>query len=98
MSVYFLVRIDIHSPSTYEKYLKSCDEVFARYSGRYLALDDDPVLLEGTWEGTRTVLIEFPDESGFRRWYESPDYQEILQHRLAGADCDAVLLKGRASG
>ena len=69
--------------------------MFARFSGRYLAVDRAPVALEGTPEEGRMVLIEFPDEESFRNWYDSPDYREILAHRLAGATCTFVLLHGK---
>ena len=30
----------------------------------------------------------------FRRWYDSLEYQEILAHRLKGADCTTILVRG----
>ena len=41
------------------------------------------------------VIIEFPDEAAFDRWYDSPEYREILQHRINGADCTAQLVRGK---
>ncbi|HWQ97708.1 MAG TPA: DUF1330 domain-containing protein [Clostridia bacterium] len=95
MSCYFVARILIHDEAEYERYLDKCDEVFARFSGRYLAVDRSPVPLEGTPEEGRMVLIEFPDEAAFRQWYGSPEYREILAHRLAGAYCTSVLVRGK---
>ena len=94
MSCYFVARIQIHNPEEYAKYLAACDAVFARYNGRYLAVDPAPVQMEGGPESGRMVLIEFPDEPSFYRWYHSQDYQEILAHRLAGAYCTASLVRG----
>ena len=37
-------------------------------------------------------MIEFPNEKEFRRWYESPEYQAIVTHRLKGAKCDTLLV------
>ncbi len=37
-------------------------------------------------------MIEFPNEEEFRRWYESPEYQAIVTHRLKGAKCDTLLV------
>jgi uncharacterized protein (DUF1330 family) len=90
-----VARILIHDDAEYERYLDKCDEVFARFSGRYLAVDRSPVPLEGTPEEGRMVLIEFPDEAAFRQWYGSPEYREILAHRLAGAYCTSVLVRGK---
>ena len=95
MSCYFVARIRIHDEAEYNRYLGQCDEVFARFNGRYLAVDRSPVLLEGSPEEGRMVLIEFPDEAAFREWYDSPEYQDILAHRLAGADCTSVLVHGK---
>ena len=95
MSAYFVAHIGITDFAEYEKYLEHCDEVFACYGGEYLAVDDNPVVLEGDWAYTKTVLIRFPNEVEFRRWYESPDYQDILKYRLQAAKCDTVLIKGK---
>lgn len=94
MPCYFVARIQIHDQTEYDKYLATCDAVFARYNGRYLAVDPSPVPLEGDPESGRMVLIEFPDEASFYRWYNSPDYQEILAHRLSGAHCVSSLVRG----
>ena len=94
MPCYFTATIRIHDEAEYARYLADCDEVFARYKGRYLAVDDSPVPLEGEPESGRRVLIEFPSEAAFRAWYDSPDYQAILPHRLRGAECTACLVRG----
>ena len=95
MPCYFIARIQIHDEAEYDRYLARCDAVFARYNGRYLAVDPAPMPLEGTPEPGRMVLIEFPDEAAFRAWYDSPAYQEILAHRLAGATCTTSLVRGK---
>ena len=94
MTVYFLAQIRIHDEAEYSEYLATCDEVFARFNGTYLAVDGSPTVLEGTWAYTRTVLISFPNEADLLAWYRSPEYQQILAHRLAGAHCDTVVLSG----
>ncbi len=96
MSVYFVANIRIHDQEEYDKYLASVDDVFAKFNGKYLALDEHPSVLEGVWDYTRVVLIEFPSEKELLAWYKSEDYQKILKHRLGGAHCDAVLVHGKA--
>jgi uncharacterized protein (DUF1330 family) len=44
LSVYFIANIKIDDVKEYEKYLKGCDGVFAKYRGEYLAVDDRPVV------------------------------------------------------
>lgn len=97
MSAYFIANIKINDSEEYQKYLDTCEEVFSKYDGEYLAVDDDPTILEGTWNYTKTVIIRFPSEDSFHNWYESKEYQEILKHRLEAADCDTILVKGKMS-
>lgn len=94
MSYYFIAQIRITDDQMYQKYIEEAGKVFRKYNGRYLAVDNDPLVLEGTWDYTRTVLIEFESKDDFDTWYHSDDYQEILAYRLKAAECDSILVKG----
>jgi uncharacterized protein (DUF1330 family) len=96
MSVYFAANIRIHNQKEYDIYLASVDDVFFKFNGKYLAVDDQPSVLEGEWSYTKAVLIQFPSEEDLLAWYESDEYQKILKHRLQGAQCDAILIHGHA--
>jgi uncharacterized protein (DUF1330 family) len=94
MSYYFIVRLNIIDPAEYQKYLAKAGEIFKKYNGEYLAVDDEPVILEGNMEKGRVVLIRFNSRKDFWDWYYSEEYQEILKHRLTAAECNAILAKG----
>lgn len=94
MSYYFIARINIVDPVEYQKYLDKAGEIFKKYQGEYLVVDDEPVVLEGSWDVGRTVLIHFASRKDFWEWYYSEDYQQILKYRLEGAECSAILAKG----
>ena len=42
-------------------------EIFSKYSGKLLAVDEAPTVKEGDWPYTGTVLIEFSDADAFGR-------------------------------
>jgi uncharacterized protein (DUF1330 family) len=94
MTHYFAAQIRIHDEDEYNKYLDKFDDIFSRYKGEYLAIDESPALLEGEWNYTKSVLIKFNSKEEFEHWYYSEDYQRILKHRLNAADCDTILLEG----
>lgn len=94
MSYYFIALIRIIDPIEYKKYLDKAKDVFKKYNGKYIVLDDDPNILEGTWDFTRTVIIEFRNKIDFDNWYNSSEYQEILKFRLNASKSNAVLAKG----
>ena len=94
MSCYFVAQISIHDPMAYERYLDGFDEVFERFGGTVLAVDDDPLRLEGEWPGTRTVLMRFPSQAEALRWYTSEGYQALVKLRQASAHANIVLVEG----
>lgn len=94
MSYYFIAQIAIKDQTEYQKYINKAGQVFEKYKGEYLAVDNAPQLLEGTWNYTRAVIIRFNSKKDFEAWYRSEDYQTILKHRLTAADCDTILVKG----
>lgn len=96
MSVYAIAQLWIHDPATYGRYVNRFMEVFKNYNGRALVADESPLIVEGTWDGDKMVVVSFPDERSFRDWAESPEYLEIAKDRKAGAKSVIVLAKGIA--
>ncbi len=94
MKYYFIAQIRIHNPSEYDRYLEHFDEIFSKYKGEYLAIDESPTLLEGKWDYTKSVLVQFNSKKDFEEWYYSDEYQKILRHRLNAAVCDTILVEG----
>ena len=94
MSYYFIAQIKINDENEYQKYIDNAGKIFSRYKGKYLSIDNNPKILEGKWNYSRTVLIEFENKDEFNAWYDSPEYQSILKFRLMAADCDSILVKG----
>ena len=95
MPHYFVAQIKINDTKEYQKYIDKAGAIFKKFKGKYLAVDNNPTVLEGQWEYTRTVLIEFPSKDDFNAWYNSDEYQTIVKHRLKAADCDTILAAGR---
>ena len=95
MSAYFIANIRIHDEAKYQKYLAAVDCVFEKFNGKYLAIDPSPEVLEGQWNYSRAVLIEFPDEKSLNAWYHSSEYQEIVRFRLNAADCDTIFVRSK---
>jgi len=51
-------------------------------------MEAEPVIVEGQWSGTYTVLIQWPSIERAREWIDSGKYAEpkALRHRTANAD------------
>ena len=94
MSSYFVALINIHDPGRYERNLAGFDAVFEKYKGEVVSVEDEPRVLEGEWPAARTVLIRFPDDQELRRWYESPEYQELARHRREASVASVAVVSG----
>ncbi|MGE2815781.1 DUF1330 domain-containing protein [Mycobacterium heidelbergense] len=62
-----------------------------------LVVDTAPNVIEGTWHGDQTVVLEFESVDAARAWYESEAYQNAAKLRQAAADCNAVIVAGFAT-
>ena len=95
MNAYFIGLIEIRDRNEYEIYRRGFAEIFAKYDGELLVVDEEPQVLEGAWPYTRTVVIRFREEQEAKRWYESDEYQALAQHRFRAAKTNLILAKGR---
>jgi uncharacterized protein (DUF1330 family) len=63
-----------------------------------LSVDEEPTVLQGEFDFTRSVLIEFPSADQAMAWMTSPQYQEIAKHRLEASIGNAIMVKGLEDG
>ena len=86
MAYYIVANIRIDNEEGYQRYQDGFLDVFAKFEGEILVVNDSPVPIEGDWSFTRLVVLRFPSQEAAERWYRSPEYQEILAHRLANSE------------
>jgi len=94
MAVYAIAQLTITDRATYDRYQQRFMGVMKRFKGQVLAADENPQVVEGSWDRQKVVLLSFPDEAAFREWAESPEYLEIAKDRKAGSDAVILLVKG----
>ena len=89
---YILITEDVKDPDGMVEYSKLASQTMARAT--LLAFDQKAEVIEGTWHGTQTVLLEFESEEAAKAWYYSDEYQAAVKLRQAAADCNGVILHG----
>ena len=95
MTVYIIARFKIHDRAAYDRYEENFMEIFAPFGGTLLSVDEEPTVLQGEFDFTRSVLIEFPSAEQAMAWMTSPEYTEIAKHRLAASIGDVIMVKKR---
>lgn len=92
---YVVFTENIHDEAGLNAYLQAAGATMT--TGKLLVLDDNPETIEGTWHGSRTVMIEFESVEAAKGWYHSDAYQKVAPLRQAAAECNAVILTGFGS-
>ena len=94
MSVYFLGQVQVEDPDEYQKYLQGFFPILDKYQGEFLAGGDNTEVIEGEWFSSRSIIIRFKGRDEAMAWHDSPEYQELAQHRLKSATSNLVLVQG----
>jgi uncharacterized protein (DUF1330 family) len=96
MPAYLVVNIDVQDSERYALYRAMVPATLAAFGGRYLARGGHTEVLEGDWQPSRLVIVEFPSVERAREWLESPEYAEARAIRRATTRTDMVVIDGIA--
>jgi uncharacterized protein (DUF1330 family) len=92
---FVVVQIAIDDRDKYRQYETASHlEIFDKFGGKVVGIDEDVDIVEGSWPFTRTVLIEFPSKQRARAWYESEEYQAVVGLRHDSATSNLVIAAG----
>jgi len=94
MPAYVIVETDVTDPEQYEQYKAASPAAIAAGGGRFLVRGGELAVLEGDWQPSRIVVLEFDDLAAAKRWYESEAYQEAKKLRAGAASFRAVAVQG----
>jgi uncharacterized protein (DUF1330 family) len=94
MSAYVVVEFTVNDPDVYR------DEYAAKASGTAKAYGGEPLassnweLLHGDDSLTSGALMRFPDHESVINWYNSPEYQQLIEVRGVAMEARFSLLDG----
>jgi uncharacterized protein (DUF1330 family) len=94
MAAYLLVDCKVTDPAQYEQYKQLAQAAVARYGGRYLVRGGETVVLEGSWQPNRVVVLEFLDLEKARAFYDSQEYKAARAARSSAASMNMVAVAG----
>lgn len=92
MTVYIIARFKIHDRAGYDRYENNFFDVFQQFDGTLLSVDETPTVLQGEFDFTRSVLIEFPSAEQAMQWMTSEAYQGIVNDRLEASVGNVIMV------
>ena len=94
MSAYVVVEFTVKDPDVYR-------EQYAGPAGKTAQAHGAEVLAAGNWEMldgdtgfSAGVVVQFPDHESALNWYNSPEYQHLIEVRGLAMDARFRLLSG----
>jgi uncharacterized protein (DUF1330 family) len=94
MPAYVIVDSDVTDPERYERYKAATPAAVAAGHGRFLARGGETIVLEGGWQPSRVVVLEFEDLAAAKQWYESEAYQDARKFREGAASFNMIAVQG----
>lgn len=94
MAYYAIFDVTITDLAKYKEYMALVKPVVEAARGRYLVRGGAHVVLEGDWNPTRLVVLEFPSAEAARSFYESPEYRGLKALRESCSSAKLVTVEG----
>jgi uncharacterized protein (DUF1330 family) len=89
---YVILTEEIKDPEGMKAYGRAAGAAMGNF--KILAVDAKPQVLEGTWHGQQTVVLEFDSVEDARAWYDSEAYTKARELRQSAAETNAVIVAG----
>ena len=97
MSAYVIVEFTVKDPDVYrEKYAGAAGKTAKEYGAEVLAAGNWEIL-DGDTGLSSGVIVAFPDLETALTWYNSPEYQQLIDVRGVAMDARFSLLDGLPS-
>jgi uncharacterized protein (DUF1330 family) len=92
MAAYIISRVRVRDPELMKEYAARSIALAKTFGATYPARTNRVEALQGTYDGRRLIIIQFPDLANARAYWESAAYQELRKLRQAAADSELWLV------
>lgn len=88
MAALLIVQATVTEREAYKRYQAAVQPLMAAFGGRLKATGVGLEVLEGSHDGRRLVIFEFPSMGTIRDFWESPEYARLKNLREGAATID----------
>ena len=94
MAGYMIADVNVTDPEGFEEYRKLVSATIEAYGGRYVVRGGATETIEGDWNPSRLVIIEFDSVEQAKAWYHSDEYAGPKGMRHKAATTNAIFAEG----
>ena len=96
MKALVIVDINITDPVGYDEYRSVVGPTIEKFNGKIIVVvtkgDGKSEVLEGNWDPTHLVILEFESMDQARKWYNSSEYTEVAEIRKKTSTANFILV------
>ena len=90
--------VEIIDAALMDAYRPGASASLKPHAGRIVVGTDTAEVLEGNWRPGRVIVAEFPAMASLKRWYQSPEYGELIALRQRAARTNLIAVEGMDQG
>jgi uncharacterized protein (DUF1330 family) len=94
MAAYFIAQIKITREEAWPEYRRQIATLMEKFGGKYIVRGGTVEVLEGSHDGRRLAIAEFPSMDAIRSFWNSPDYVPIKKLREGAGIVDVWAVPG----
>jgi len=94
MSAFLICDVKVKDRTALNEYLKLSEHTLAPYSGKFHVQAGKLQVIEGDWQPTVIIVVEFPNTELANTWYESNEYAPALAIKPRAMDRNMILVEG----
>lgn len=91
---YVILTEAINDRDKMAEYGRAAGPTIEEFEGKVLVATQGYDVIEGSWHGNQTVVVEFESLERARAWYGSDSYRAAAAIRRSAADCNAIIVEG----
>ena len=91
MAAYFIAQYQVTNPALYREYQQGAGSTVGDHGGELIAFDVAAETIEGTPPGPQTVIVKFESAEAAKTWYNSAEYQAVVDKRLEATHGYAII-------
>lgn len=93
MAAYVIAQMSVHDLDMYRQYAAAVMSTIGPFGGKLVAANDVEAV-EGAPQFPRAVIGEFPDMASLKAWYDSPEYQAVIDLRKDATNGSLIMVEG----
>jgi uncharacterized protein (DUF1330 family) len=94
MAAYVVAQDEVTDPQGFARYREMVPPIIEQFGGRFLVRGGKAEALEGDWEPSRLIIIEFDSVERAKAWWSSEEYAEAKALRQRTANTKLTVVEG----